>query len=96
MCCFETAQKVPLQAASVKTALPNVSQASRRTEQLLQSHRCVALEFPTLGQAPSVPRNAAIAALRKLCLPFSCVCQQLPCTNLSLYAHVVCTFCATL
>ena len=30
----------------------------------MRSHRCVALELPTPGQAPSVPPNAAIAAWR--------------------------------
>ena len=42
---FETAQKVPLQAASIKAALLYVSQASTAHEQSLRSHRCVALEL---------------------------------------------------
>ena len=59
LCCFETAQKVPLQAASIKAALLNVSQASTAHEQSLRSHRCVALELFLIDKC------AQEAALRK-------------------------------
>ena len=59
MCRFETAQKVPLQAASIKAALPNVSQASTAHEQSLRSHRCVALKLFLIDKC------AQEAALRK-------------------------------
>ena len=87
MCSFETAQKVPLQAASIKAALPNVSQASTAHEQSLRSHRCVALEFPALWQTPSVPPNAVIAASRYASR--SAAERQRPSSTLCIFADTV-------